>query len=151
MLNDYKRIKGRKKEYKRITIGRDVFIVDKYLNRLFYKLEERSHLLELLPSKPFTALIQSDSEAWMISLSEQDIYYQSEENATRVDLEISGSEPILKVLLNGEVRLSQLKKMGHVQVEGSFRHLLLLEAVLWLCRKYEGIAESDPLNLLESF
>jgi hypothetical protein len=128
-----------------------VFIVDKYLNRLFYKLEERSHLLQLLPSKPFTALIQSDSEAWMISLSEQGIYYQAVDIAARFDLEITGTEPILKVLLNGEVRLSQLKKMSHVQVEGTFRHLLLLEAVLWLCRKYEGIPETDPLNLMESY
>jgi hypothetical protein len=127
-----------------------VEIVDKYLNRLFYKLEERSHLLELLPSNPFTALIQSGKESWIISLSEQDIYYQAGENSSSADLEITGPESILRVLLNGEVRLSQLKKMCHIEVEGSFRHLLLLEAVLWLCRKYEGVAENDPLNLLES-
>ncbi|MBS4173962.1 hypothetical protein [Bacillus sp. FJAT-49736] len=110
-----------------------------YLRQLKYNFNARHHLHALLPNEAFVFCICTDKEIWNISCSKDSFSYEQSSNLENIDSFISTTKSTAIRLLNGDTRLSQLKKQNEIVYEGSFRHFLLLESVIWLCREYDEL------------
>ncbi|PKR83909.1 hypothetical protein [Heyndrickxia camelliae] len=107
------------------------------ISKLKYHFIARSHLHTLLPSEPFTFCICTEKDSWIIQLSKDGFSYEKSNQADEIATKIITVSSVAFELLKGKVRLSKLKKYNDIVYEGSFRHFLLLESILWLCRDYE--------------
>jgi len=109
------------------------------LRKLKYHFIARNHIHTLLPSEPFTFCICTEKDSWIITFSKDNFSFErsNKEDDIDIDTRIITIKTIALELLSGKVRLSKLKKYHDIVYEGSFRHFLLLESILWLCRDYE--------------
>lgn len=110
--------------------------MDTLFKRVLVEINRRNHLQALLPSHQISILFKCEDKTWVMNLSKVQCNYTSYMDK-KADLEIHVSKQALQALLNGDIRLYQLVKYGEVQVSGSYRHSLLVESLLWLCREYQ--------------
>ncbi|WP_062354542.1 SCP2 sterol-binding domain-containing protein [Bacillus kwashiorkori] len=105
------------------------------MERLFQQwqnaISNKYTVLPLLPSTPIKVMIKTMTETIYLSISKETIQFQSEfiEN---VECKIDCNDNILEKLLIGNIRLQEAIRFGEVNVEGSFRHILLLESLFYL-------------------
>lgn len=111
--------------------------MDSLFKRVVMEINVRSHLQAILPIQPISVLFLTSNEEWVLKLSKEECTYLCRKRNERVEMSIHTSEKALEFLLKGDVRLLQLVKYGEIKVEGSYRHSLLLESILWLCRDYK--------------
>ncbi|MGE8206541.1 SCP2 sterol-binding domain-containing protein [Heyndrickxia sp. NPDC080065] len=111
--------------------------MNELFERIIVEINERKHLKVLLPRNPLTIKFECEDEEWTIILSRENCKYIKGSINEKGDLRICASAHVLNLLLTGEIRLHQLSKYGEINVEGSYRHSLLLESIIWLCRDYK--------------
>ena len=116
--------------------------MERCLHKLNYHFFDRNHIHSLLPNEPFVFCICTDKEAWIVRFSKTEFSFEKTDLLDEIDVKITTEKQIALELLSGNKRLSQLKKYNEIIYEGSFRHFLLLESVLWLCREYEAPMEA---------
>lgn len=112
------------------------------LTKLKYQFFARNHLQTLLPNEPFAFCICTEKETWLVRFSKKEFSFEKTNQVEEIGTKITTVKPIAMELLSGNIRLSQLKKYNEIVYEGSFRHFLLLESVLWLCRDYDEQMEA---------
>ncbi|MGV3466675.1 MAG: hypothetical protein ACO1OT_15475 [Heyndrickxia sp.] len=107
------------------------------LSKLKYHFIARSHLHSLLPNEPFAFCICTEKESWIVRICQNYLSFQKANQVDDIDTKIITVKETALELLSGSIRLNKLKKYNEIVYEGSFRHFLLLESILWLCRDYE--------------
>ncbi|MDQ0215139.1 hypothetical protein J2S13_001538 [Oikeobacillus pervagus] len=110
--------------------------MENILNRLKKECRKRKHITSLLPEQFLDACIQCEQQAWIISFSENEIIY-SNHVVDHVPILIEGKYASIQQAFLGKERLQTLVKRKELVYHGSYRSLLLLESILWLCKEYE--------------
>lgn len=112
-----------------------------YFEEISANFKKRNHIHSLMPKEGIKAVFQLEgNEEWFLDIGKDALSFKetAEEDGT---IKISMSQGAFSQLLRGEMMLMKLLKREGWVVEGSFRSLLLLESILWLCRQYETITE----------
>lgn len=91
------------------------------------------HLLPLLPRENWILGINIDNNQWILSFSREEIGIAAERTPANSILHCSLQDWL--GIINGEQKLRQLLKMGSTFYEGTFRSLLMLESIFFLCSK----------------
>lgn len=111
--------------------------LDSLFERVILEINNRSHLQALLPDRSFSILFTYANFTWTMNLSCEECKVFKGKKSVEIGLTINASKKALELLLNGDTRLQQLMKSGDVTVHGSYRQLLVVEAILYLCREYK--------------
>jgi hypothetical protein len=93
-------------------------------------------VISLLKNKKVTVILKTGRSLNGISFSREKIALYSP--AARVDVIIEGPEQTITQLLAGIATLKHLKATNMLRVSGSFREILLLESIFFLCKPYES-------------
>jgi ubiquinone biosynthesis protein UbiJ len=119
--------------------------LEQLLKEFLLRLKEKQHLLPLLPQQIMLVGIESDQETLYITLSKKDIYVRKD-CSEQVDVLLTGTLASLQSLFLGKVKLQQLIRLKELDVYSSFRHLLLIESLLHLCKPHNnGIFRIDNI------
>ncbi|WP_019243824.1 MULTISPECIES: alkyl sulfatase C-terminal domain-containing protein [Bacillus] len=103
------------------------------LRSLLASIQNREQLQVLL-KKAHTRVIFSDNEQrWHLFLSNNEVHTQNTDKGTYQIL-IFGEKKELEQLLCGEISLRQLQRLNKIKIQGNYRQVLLLEALLLLSR-----------------
>ncbi|MGJ9384079.1 MULTISPECIES: SCP2 sterol-binding domain-containing protein [Salipaludibacillus] len=107
------------------------------MNHLLIKsmegMTKTSHLRELLKKHHLIVQVKYLEKRWYMNLDNKDFKLTLDEDVC--DIMISGDEDELKLLFRGEDFLLAMKRRGDLEVEGSLKHLLWLESLLYLSQK----------------
>ncbi|WP_433744230.1 hypothetical protein [Falsibacillus pallidus] len=112
-----------------------------YFEEISANFKKRNHIHSLMPKEGIRAVFQLEGhEAWLLDIGKDSLSFRetAEEDGA---IKISLCQRAFCQLLSGEMMLMKLLKRDGWIVEGSFRSILLLESILWLCRPYETTAE----------
>lgn len=105
----------------------------KNLQMLLANIEENAQLRVLLKKADTMIVFVSDKEQGHLFLSDQENHTTYTETCS-YRITISGSKECIEEALMGKVPLRQLQKMKQLEIQGSFRQILLIEAILLLSR-----------------
>jgi hypothetical protein len=113
-------------------------VLEQLLKEFLLRLVEKEHLLPLLPQHSMLVGIESDQGSLYMTISKNDIHIRKEcpEN---VDVLLTGTISSIQSLFLGHVKLQQLIRLKEVNVYSSFRHLLLIESLLHLCKPHDQL------------
>ncbi|HZG72672.1 MAG TPA: hypothetical protein VEY51_14125, partial [Chondromyces sp.] len=98
-------------------------------------------IVAILPEKKMKISIKSGDEHWVILFNKEGMEFRKEMNPAS-KMMIEGVPERVNSLLRGEDRLSSYVRRKELSFAGPFRIMLLAEAILWLCREYEGQIEN---------
>lgn len=100
-----------------------------FIGRLTYA----SHIIPLLENEKISVKFSStDQNEASITLNGKEAQL-AVEHAEEYSLIIRGDSMALLELIEGRVKLQELKRRGEISVEGRFRYLLKIESLLYCC------------------
>ena len=105
----------------------------KSLQLVLANIQENNQMQVLLKKADTMIVFVSDKEQGHLFLSNQENHIKYTEKST-YRINISGSEACIEEALMGKVPLRKLQKMKQLEIQGNFRQILLIEAILLLSR-----------------
>ncbi|RLQ96556.1 hypothetical protein [Falsibacillus albus] len=99
--------------------------------------QERRHIQTLMPKDGLTVVFHVENHKYLLTIGNSKLYFE-EVLDSEFPFSIWLTKRAFMELLCGELQLMKLLKRDGWLVKGSFRNLLLLESVLWLCRDYSS-------------
>jgi ubiquinone biosynthesis protein UbiJ len=88
----------------------------------------------LFPNVSTYLKIKTKDQLFTIQLSKECIEIIDNWEGTS-DVVLSGDSTVLNEILYGHMKLQDAKELNSIIVEGSFRHQLMMEAILWFNQK----------------
>jgi len=119
----------------RLNIARgylSMLAVDNFLKRINHQPVIRI----LVSNEPVTVLIRNRKDACYLIFSKDKVESIKEYNG-EIDCELSGEEEMIQSILDGKIQLQEAIKLRRVQIECTYRTMLLLESFFWLQRVEE--------------
>lgn len=107
------------------------------LQSILSNIQNRKQLQVLLKKAQTTVVFSTENKQWYLYLSQGEL--DAKNNKSTFRIHISGDEASLLEAASGRLTLSQLQKLGLIKVQGNYRQILLVEALLLLCRERECI------------
>ncbi len=104
-----------------------------YLQMILANIQDNIQLKVLLKKADTMIVFVSDKERGHLFLSYQESHINFIETSSH-RITISGSEDCIEEALMGKVPLRKLQKMKQLEIQGNFRQILLVEAILLLSR-----------------
>lgn len=106
------------------------------LQSVVSNIKEKQQLHGLLKKANTLVIFTTEEEKGHLYLSFSDTHSDYTERSDYC-INILGSKEIVNQVLMGQVALRDLQKHNKVTVQGNYRQVLLVEALLLLCRKAE--------------
>lgn len=104
------------------------------LQSVLANIQSHAQLQVLLKKTNTTIEFMSEKEQWHLFLSEQQSHTRRTEKSSH-RITISGSKECIEEALAGKVPLRKLQKLNQLDIQGNFRQILLIEALLLLSRE----------------
>ncbi|MFS0780292.1 SCP2 sterol-binding domain-containing protein [Bacillus sp. 1P06AnD] len=112
--------------------------MDQLLQTMLSTLEDRRQLHVLLKKANTMVVFSSEHKKWHLFLSNNEVHtHYTDKGTYRVS--IIGEEDQLYEVIKGNVSLRQLQQMNKVHLQGNYRQILLLEALLLLSNRKEAV------------
>ncbi|WP_050616292.1 SCP2 sterol-binding domain-containing protein [Bacillus testis] len=112
--------------------------MDHILQSMMHTLEERQQLHVLLRKAHTMVVFSSETGKWHLFLSNREVHtHYTDKGTYRVSI-IGEEEDLLKII-KGTASLRQLQKQNKVKLQGNYRQILLLEAILLLSSEREVV------------
>ncbi|WNS74862.1 hypothetical protein RRV45_18560 [Bacillus sp. DTU_2020_1000418_1_SI_GHA_SEK_038] len=99
------------------------------------EVKSKSHLQTLLADSSFSICIKSGDLEIPLIFREGHISINSDDQKQQFDAIISGSKESIHAILTGREKLREAIRWKKVSVDSTFRRLLLLESLFFLCKK----------------
>ena len=110
----------------------------KYLQMVLANIQDNIQLQVLLKKADTMIVFVSDKEQGHLFLSHRENHIKYTE-ASSYRIIISGSMECIEEALVGKVPLRRMQKMKQLEIQGNFRQILLVEAILLLSRSKSAV------------
>jgi hypothetical protein len=108
------------------------------------RVQQNDHLHPLLVNQDVIVQVCADHESYTVHVAEGDIHIREKEESFP-HVVINGIMDEVIEILGSSLKLRTLLKMNNVQFKGSYRHLLLLEAIIHLAKPFEGNIQKNNI------
>lgn len=99
------------------------------------EVNKKSHIKRLIQEASFLICLKAGNEEIPFEIRGGNIFIHSADQNSTYDAIISGSLESINIILTGGEKLREAMKWKKVSVETTFRKLLLLESLFYLCKK----------------
>lgn len=99
------------------------------------EVQSKSHLQKLLIGSSFSICIKAEDFKIPLKFQDGHISMQPDDDKQQYDTTISGTKESIHAILTGREKLREAIKWKNVSVDSTFRRLLMLESLFYLCKK----------------
>ncbi|MBD3108228.1 hypothetical protein IEO70_07595 [Bacillus sp. AGMB 02131] len=110
----------------------------KELQSVLANIQNHTQLQVLLKKTNTSIVFLSEKEQWHLFLSER-LSHAKKTDKSSHQIIITGSKQCIEEALTGRFPLRKLQKLGQLEIKGNFRQILLIEAILLLCREKSAV------------
>ncbi|GGE80803.1 hypothetical protein [Priestia taiwanensis] len=107
------------------------------LSMLIDRVHQSAHLQPLLVNQDVIVQVSAEHESYTVHVAEGDIHIREKEGVLP-HVVIHGIVDEVIEMLGSSLKMRTLLKMNKVTFTGSYRHLLLLEAIIHLTKPFEN-------------
>lgn len=108
------------------------------LQSLLTSIRNRQQLHVLLKKAHTMVIFSTEEEHWHLFLSNSEVHTKYTDKGT-YRISIIGSRNHLDEVIRGEVSLRQLQRLNKIKLQGNYRQILLVEALLLLSKNSKAV------------